>query len=81
VFGQFFNVKGKEINCDLHRRTVALSLKDLKKTKSVIGIAGGKGKVKAISGALRGGYINILITDEETAEEAINLETRAVKTG
>jgi DNA-binding transcriptional regulator LsrR (DeoR family) len=37
----------------------------------VIGIAGGDNKVEAILGALRGGFINILITDEETALKII----------
>ena len=79
VLGQFFNIKGEEIDCDLHSRIVALSLKDLKKMKNVIGIAGGKDKIKAIIGALHGGYIKILITDERTAKEVMNLERNVLK--
>jgi DNA-binding transcriptional regulator LsrR (DeoR family) len=74
VLGQFFSIKGEEIDCDLHKRIVALSLKDLKKMKNVIGIAGSKSKIKAILGALRGGFIKILVTDEEAAKEVMNLE-------
>ncbi len=76
ILGQFFNIKGEEIDCELHRRIIALSLKDLKKMKNTIGIAGGKSKIKAILGALYGGYIKILITDEGTAKEVMNLESK-----
>jgi DNA-binding transcriptional regulator LsrR (DeoR family) len=40
----------------------------LKKVKNVIGVAFGKRKLNVIMGALKGGLINILFTDEETAE-------------
>jgi len=33
-----------------------------------VGIAGGKHKLSAILGALRGGWINVLITDQFTAQ-------------
>jgi DNA-binding transcriptional regulator LsrR (DeoR family) len=39
--------------------------------ENVIGIAGGPTKVKAIHGALVGGYLDVLITDEGTAEKLI----------
>jgi lsr operon transcriptional repressor len=34
----------------------------------VVGIAGGVGKVAAICGALRGRYLDVLITEEDAAE-------------
>jgi dihydroxyacetone kinase-like protein len=37
----------------------------------VIAIAGGMEKVRAVLGALRGGYINTLITDTETARAVL----------
>jgi len=79
ILGQFFNIKGEAIDCDLHRRIVALSLKDSKGMKNVIGIAGGKGKIKAILGALCGGYIKILIANEKTAKEVMNLGAKEGK--
>ncbi len=36
-----------------------------------IGIAGGKEKTEAISAAVKGGYINVLITDLQTARELL----------
>ncbi len=46
---------------------IAISLEELKKLKNVIGVAAGVSKVPAIHASLRGGYLNKLITDEETA--------------
>jgi lsr operon transcriptional repressor len=53
---------------------VAIPLEDIKKMQNVIGIAGGLNKVEAILGALRGGYIKILITDELTALKIVERE-------
>ena len=36
-----------------------------------IGIAGGKEKTEAISAAVKGGYINVLITDLQTAKDLL----------
>lgn len=72
ILGQFFNIQGEKIDTELHRRNVAFPLEELRKMKNVIGVAGGKGKVQAILGALRGKLIKILITDEETAKLLLN---------
>ena len=42
-------------------------LEKIKNMQHVIGIAGGGHKIEAIKGALLGGYIHSLITDERTA--------------
>lgn len=76
ILGQFYDRSGNIVDTPLHRRTVALPLGDLRKMRNVIGIAGGKEKVEAILGALRGKYIKILITDEETARSMVELEKR-----
>ncbi len=76
IVGQFYDQNGVIVDTPLHRRTVALPLEDLKSMRNVIGIAGGKEKVVAIRGALRGKYIKILITDEETAQSIVSEEER-----
>jgi len=38
---------------------------------NVVTVAGGRHKVDAILGAIRGGFIKILVTDEDTAREVI----------
>ncbi len=58
---------------------VRISLDDVKKAartfgRSIIGIAGGSFKTKALRAALRGGYINVIITDVNVAEKLLNGE-------
>jgi lsr operon transcriptional repressor len=69
ILGQFYDKDGNRLDVDFHNRLVAVSLERLKSMQHVIGVAGGAHKVDAIKGALRGGYIHSLITDEKTALE------------
>jgi len=77
ILGQFFNIQGEKIDTELHKRNVAFPLEQLQRMKNVIGVAGGRSKVLSILGALRGKYIKILITDEETAK--LLLSKREIK--
>ena len=72
ILGQFYDKEGNRLDVDFHNRLVAVSLEKLKTMQHVIGVAGGVHKVEAIKGALRGGYIHSLITDEKTALELVN---------
>ncbi|MCS7242577.1 sugar-binding transcriptional regulator [Candidatus Caldatribacterium sp.] len=67
ICGNFYDAEGREVSCQADSRRISLTLQDLRKIPKVIGVAGGEGKFKAILGALLGGYINILITDDVTA--------------
>lgn len=67
ILSQFINENGEKIKCSFEERMIAISLEELKKLKNVIGVAAGVSKVPAIHASLRGGYLNKLITDEETA--------------
>jgi lsr operon transcriptional repressor len=71
ILGQFFDAEGQVLDLELHRKTIAVSLEDLRKMPDVIGLAGGRYKVEAVLGALRGGFIKILVTDEDTAREVL----------
>jgi len=68
----FINENGKHVPNRIDERIVRISPDRLKKVKNVIGVAFGRRKLKVILGALRSGLINILFTDEETAENIIN---------
>ncbi|CRK85022.1 sugar-binding transcriptional regulator [Neobacillus massiliamazoniensis] len=71
ILGQFFNEQGKLLDLPHHNRLIGTGLTTLKRLKNVIGVAGGPHKIDAIYGALKGGYIGTLITDEETAIDLI----------
>ncbi len=57
----------------LNYNVIGVSIESLKKIPFVIGIAGGKEKVEAIYGALKGQLINVLITDENCGKEVLAL--------
>ena len=42
-------------------------------------VAGGESKFDPIVGALRGGYFNVLVTDEVTARSALDAHTEYVQ--
>lgn len=65
---RFFDAVGKPVHTPLEKRVIGMSLEQLQKVKRAVGIAGGERKFAAIKGALKGHWINILITDRFTAE-------------
>lgn len=67
VLGHFFDADGLPVPNPIEERLMALSLDELRDVPTVICAAGGLPKVPSILGALRGGYVSVLITDEETA--------------
>lgn len=64
---RFFDQNGRIVETGLERRVISMSLEQLSKVPRIIGVAGGLRKYAAILGALRGRWINILITDHFTA--------------
>ena len=64
----FFDNDGNPVKTVLEDRVVSMSLEQLRKVDRAIAVAGGRRKFEAIRGALRGRWINILITDRFTAE-------------
>ncbi len=71
VLGYFFDRDGAVLSLDLHDHVVAVALHELKQIPTIIGAAAGPEKTDAILGALHGRLINILVTDETTAEDIL----------
>lgn len=70
----FFDSEGKVLKGDLTGRTIGLDLEQLGRIPCVLGVARGKKKSRAILAMLKKGYINALVTDEETIRTVIALE-------
>jgi DNA-binding transcriptional regulator LsrR (DeoR family) len=68
ILSHFINKDGKLVDNSIEDRLIAQSLETLKTFPNVIGVAAGASKVNAISAALRGQYLDVLITDVDTAE-------------
>ncbi|MDG4718366.1 MULTISPECIES: sugar-binding transcriptional regulator [Thalassospira] len=71
ILCQFFDDNGDVLDLSLHQRVIGARLESLNKSKNVIAAAGGDSKVRAIRAALKGKYVDILITDEKTAEKLL----------
>ena len=73
---RFFDADGAPIQTPLNDRVIGMELEQLRKVKRSVGIAGGPRKLAAIRGAVRGGVVNVLITDSFTAQALISPEAR-----
>ena len=73
ICGNFFDINGELCQTSLTDRIISIDLHDLKHHKKVVGVGGGPSKVKSVLGALRGQYLDVLITDVRTAEEVLKL--------
>ena len=67
----FYDAAGQACCPEFGEVTVTTSLKDIKQIPTVIGVAGGPEKVQAISGALKLGVLDILVTDNLTAKKLL----------
>jgi DNA-binding transcriptional regulator LsrR (DeoR family) len=73
---RFFDAAGTAVAHPINDRIVGLDLDQIRSIPRVIGVAGGRGKLPVILGALRGRLIEVLITDEVTAHQLLT-ETRS----
>ena len=64
---RFFDADGKPVSTPLNDRVISIDLDSLRRVDRVVGVAGGRRKTAAIRGALQGGWVNVLITDFDTA--------------
>ena len=68
---RFFDDAGNAVATPLNERVIGMTLEQLRGVPRSVGIAGGRKKLAAIHGALRGRLINVLITDRFTAAQLV----------
>jgi len=71
ILSHFIDKNGNLIENEYESRLISTSLSTIKELDNVIGVAAGENKIPAIRAALIGGYIDVLITDEDTARNLI----------
>lgn len=74
ICGNFFDIDGKLCDTSIKSRILSVDITELPEHKMVVGIGGGSKKIKSILGALHGGYLDILITDSQTAMAVVEME-------
>lgn len=72
---RFFDENGAPINDSLNTKVIGITLAEFQKIKKVIAVVEGQHKVESILGALKGKFIDVLITDELTASAIIKKMT------
>lgn len=68
---RFYDRNGTLVETGLEKRVISMTLEQLSKVNRAVGVAGGSRKYAGILGALRGRWINILVTDHFTAERLV----------
>lgn len=76
VISRFYNEAGDHLLEENDDEIIGARLEDLMAVKTRIGLAESKNKAPAILGALRGKYLNVLVTTDETAREILRLDQR-----
>ena len=67
ILSRFIDANGKIVDENLNARTIGLPLRECRARELAIGVAAGPAKHKITLACLRAGYINALVTDEQTA--------------
>lgn len=76
ICARFFDTDGNELKSLFVDRIVGIELDSLRNAEYAVGVAGGKDKVTPILAALRGKLINILISDERTIKQVLDIESQ-----
>jgi lsr operon transcriptional repressor len=74
ILGQFFDSDGQVVSLPIHDRRIGIELSQLASIPKVVGVAGGLHKAEAILGALRGGFLDVLVTNELVALRLLELQ-------
>ncbi len=74
--GNFLDERGRPLPGSFRHRLVGVRLEDLRRARLALACAGGEDKIAAVYGALVGGWINGLVTDELTAKGVLERATR-----
>lgn len=71
IANRFIDANGLPVHVELNERIIGIDLDQLRKIPRVVGVAGGTNKIAPIRAALRGKLIDVLITDQTTAEALV----------
>lgn len=74
VCARHYDAQGRVLDIELNHRIVGIELEALRDIEQVIGVAGGEAKAEAILGALRGGHVNVLVTDDAAARKVLAMD-------
>jgi DNA-binding transcriptional regulator LsrR (DeoR family) len=65
---RYVDAEGRPVELELNERIIGLTLEQIARIPRVIGVAGGAMKREIVLAALRAGILDVLVTDQATAE-------------
>jgi DNA-binding transcriptional regulator LsrR (DeoR family) len=71
ILGHFYDATGAECSTPLQRRVVSLGLNELRLIPKRVGVVAGNDRTDAVLAAVRSGYLNALVIDEQGAAALI----------
>jgi len=74
ICGRFYDIHGREIESAFEQRLIGIDLSSIHSAKYAIALAGGVDKAAPLLGAIRGRWINGLISDEQTVNSILALD-------
>ena len=74
ICGRFYNMSGQIVESAFEERVIGIDLKSIRNAKYAIALAGGADKAPPLLGAIRGKWINGLISDEQTVTNILALD-------
>jgi DNA-binding transcriptional regulator LsrR (DeoR family) len=69
---RFFDARGRPVKGAHDERVIGMGLEGVRQVQRSVAVCGGKRKFAAILGAVRGKWINTLVTDQQTAARLVN---------
>lgn len=79
VCARYFDIDGRPVGGPVDERVLAVSLADLRRIPTVVGLASGKEKAPGVLGALRGRILDVLVCDAGTARAVLALDREGAR--
>ena len=73
---RYVDAEGRPVNLELNERIIGLTLAQIAGIPRVIGVAGGTAKREIVLAALRAGILDVLVTDQATAEGLVEVDLK-----
>lgn len=73
ICGRFFNDEGQQVDLALTERVLSLDLDDIRSLPTVMVVAAGESKARALRGALIGRLLNVVVIDRSLARALLSL--------
>jgi len=74
ILAQQIDTCGHLLDISMNERVIGIHLEELKQIPIVVAVSAGPEKVKPIYAAIKGGWINILVSDDETMNAVMDVE-------